>query len=149
MNINIAKTRNRKDIESIIFDDDIKSKLISFENQDVTRGDKRLLDNNAIFYSMKKDGKCFGLAIFEKLDPLTSAADVGILKDFRGKIGLKAGRMTLDKYCKENECSQVVAKVKEENKPSLYYSLMLGFNVVLKENDIYYLRWSKDYGQRS
>jgi len=147
--LEVRRTKNYKVLRKIIFNNEIYPGLLSINpNDESTLFDKNpkicnleeyaedVLNNDSmIYYLLEVDQKIAGFCAWMLLgNQKNYAVDIGIYKKFRGKMGYHLGLMSLEKFKREISNDIIYASVKEENKPSLFYSQSMGFKKVFNKN---------------
>ena len=139
--LELENCNDLKKIEEISFNNEIKQELMS-ENT------TKLIDNGEKYlcYLFKVNNKYAGLAFFAFPAVLERVAlvDVAIFKEFRGKIGKKLGKMSINKLFNETDINIVLGRIRKSNRKSLFYSLICGFNKLKETKDYYYIGVTKN-----
>lgn len=132
--IRIESTRNRKQIENFLFDPDIHDDLIPDDS--LMTGDEKLLQLKSKFFVMKYDDKPAGICILTPLDDDSAGINLGIKKCFRGKIGYEICEKMTDFVKNVLRISYLVARIRHQNKKSLFFARQMGFKPI-GQNNIY------------
>lgn len=137
--LEVVESRDFEVLERLIFDEDIVKALLT-ENYSYQQ--EKLNNNNAIYYLFKIDkepvGFCALLNISKNEDKIY-IVDIGFIKEFRGKFAYKLARMAKDKFFNDFKPDKLYAKVKIENKKSIFFSMKTGFVIFNRDNEHCYL----------
>lgn len=90
-----------------------------------------------------------GIAMFlhandDTLNTNIVVVDIGFYKKYRGSVAVSLSKMGLNKFINENDCDQLIAPIKEDNKAALINAKWLGFEIFSNNKSINYLRYKKD-----
>lgn len=151
--LNVIETRDFETIKTLLSNKHIYPGLVSIKYLAILEDAEKHLDHkSAIYYLLKygeKDvGFCAILDFFDKFNqPGYYGVDIGILKEFRGKIGYQLARNAYEKFMKDYRPNKLFALVRKDNRPSFFFSKNIGFQIFNEDNDYYYLE--AEYGWRS
>lgn len=135
--LKVERTFNYKLVKSILFNDDISSNLISFKYENA---EQILNDPSMIYYVFIVDNNIAGLCAFKDLKEMSNVVgnygvDIGILKKYRGKVGYELGKMMLDIFNQTFVPNKIFALIKNENRASIYFTIRMGFKMLIKQNE--------------
>lgn len=102
-----------------------------------------LLHKDLTVYMMRVDHELAGIALFNKKNNI-SIIDFGFIPKFRGKHAKNLAKLVLDEYNLHNKDISVEGKIRPHNKRSLMFALWMGFEIVSKSDDYYYVRQVRD-----
>lgn len=140
MKLDIIKTKDSELIKNILSIEEIKDAFPPWEE---FKNEENNFGKTIIFYVMNVDNNVAGLGLFldfskESGYPGTFTIDVGILPEYRGKIGTKLQRIGILKFIKEFKCKSLLASINKENRAAILNAMWLGFkNIGGKDNKIY------------
>ena len=143
MAINFKCAINIEDMKKILLNQEIKKKL-SLEGLEEKLIKKNFSSKNFICYGMYDKDKIFGIAFFVRITQNVATVDVAILKKYRGKIGYKRSKQIMNNFFGKYLINYIILQIKKENKASLYFCKYLGFKVIKKTKDKYYLMRCKN-----
>jgi len=143
--ITVEETRDFYTLKNIIHHPAIKYGLL--EGKENINDDLNLDNDDIIYYLFRCEGNICGFCAFLDVDDNCYWCDVAILPDYRGKIGILAGKLAIEVFNKNKGFEKLITRVKKENRRSLFYAFMCGFRKICSNNDFYYLE--VNYGRSS
>jgi Acetyltransferases, including N-acetylases of ribosomal proteins len=139
--LEVVETRDFKELKKLVLHKDIVSDFLSKNNEDF---ESKIDNNKIIFYLLRIDGFNCGFVAFVDVGHLFNSEkiffpDIGIIKNFRGKLSYKLAKIALDKFMNEVVPNKLFAKIRADNKKSIYFALKTGFKILKHDDKNYFL----------
>lgn len=135
--LNIEQTDDLNVVRKIIDEPTIKQYLI--EDDYLPLNLSFLLERRTKFFILFSDKNVAGLCIFNKISDKIYMGHIAILPKYRGKIGKRLAELMLNHHFALNRYSELVSRIKKDNKKSLYFVLHLGFKIFGQNKDYKYV----------
>lgn len=126
--IRIESTINRKEIEEFLFDPDIHDFLIPDDS--LKEGDKKLLELKSKFFIASYDSIHAAIFLLLPLDDESAGINVGIKKEFRGKVGYEICKKMADFVRNVLGFTYLLARIRYTNKKSILFAHQMGFKQI-------------------
>lgn len=126
--IRIESTTNRKEIEEFLFDPDIHDALIPDDS--LKPGDKKLLELKIKFFIVSYDSIHAAIFLLMPLDEEAAALNLGIKKQFRGKIGYEICKKMADFMRSVLGFTYILGRIRHTNRKSMIFARQMGFKPI-------------------
>ncbi len=143
--LEVIETRDFKSIKDLIFHEDIAPNIISHNYEDA---EKQLDNKNVIYYLFRIDDIYVGFCALLSMDEGFKTdkcylVDIGFIKNFRGKLAYNLAKMALIKFMNEVKPNRLFAAIKSNNRQSLFFAMNTGFEILMQDNNYYFLEAKK------
>lgn len=135
--IKIESITNRKEIEEFLFDPDIHDALIP--DNSLKLGDKKLLELKSQFFIATYDSIPSAIFLLLPLDDKSAGINLGIKKEFRGKVGYEICKKMADFVRNVLGFTYILGRIRHTNRKSMIFARQMGFKPIGENSKYQYM----------